>query len=44
MKTILLESGGIWILDMKNVKSEPVKLQIQGYPDQPLQGNLIYLP
>ena len=40
MKTILLESGGIWMLDMKNVKSEPVKLRIQGYPDQPLHGCL----
>ncbi len=30
------------MLDMRDAEAEPVKLQIQGYPDQPLHGMLIF--
>jgi len=37
------ESGGIWMLDMRDAEAEPVKLQIQGYPEQPLHVHGIYV-
>ena len=42
-KSIFLESGGIWMLDMRDAEAEPVKLQIQGYPEQPLHGMFVFL-